>query len=136
MSDEPSEELSPLAALQSAFFDGVVRILRPRRQLRLFLGVAGGTVFAVGVLLAPFWNVPLLPWLDAGQVAGVAVIGGSYALGLWHLSRSSAPRACEDQPPDVTSTNVVAQLTRLHKLHVLGALTDEEFRQAKSRVLK
>jgi hypothetical protein len=31
---------------------------------------------------------------------------------------------------------VVAQLTRLHKLHVLGALTDEEFRQAKSRVLK
>jgi hypothetical protein len=133
MARNGTEELSPLSALQSAFFDGVVRILRPHRVLRLLVGLGGGTVFAAGLLLAPFWNVPLLAWLDAGQVAGMALIGGSYALGLWHLSRGHAPRTPTDQPLDA---DLVAQLERLHQLHALGALTEEEFRQAKSRVLE
>lgn len=135
MAEERSDELSPLAALQSAFFDGVVRFLKPRPALRLLVGVLGGIAFAAGAILAPFWNVPLLGWLDAGQVAGTALIGGSYALGLWHLARAGAHREGKDCQPYSASKGVVAQLDRLHELHASGALTDEEFTQAKSRVL-
>lgn len=132
-----SRDIQPIAAFRRAFVDGTVRVLRAHPIVRVLVGLAGALVFLVGALLAPFWNVPLVSWLTAGEVAGPALALGLYALGVWHLS-GKRPSSSEKLARDTAvsgPSDVVARLSQLHDLHARGALTNEEFHSAKSKVL-
>jgi hypothetical protein len=86
-------ESNPVAAFRAAVAEAAVAFSRRHPVVRLSVGAAGAILFLVGGLLAPFWNVPLLAWLSAGQVAGPCLAIGLAALGVWHLSgRTDASR--------------------------------------------
>ena len=90
MASDPASKLEPVKAGQQVVLGGVVGFLAARPMFRLLLGAFGFGLLLLGLLLAPFWSVPLLSWLSGGQVAGVSLVGGFGAIGLWHLSRPKA----------------------------------------------
>lgn len=136
MPDDSSREQKPVAAVEQAVIGGAIGYLRLHPILRSIFGGAGALLFILGVIAAPLWNVPIFAWLYGNQIAATGLIGGLGALGIWYLSgpgvgSPSAGVIIQSNP----STDLVNQLERLRDLHVSGGITDEEFRQAKTKLL-
>ena len=136
MADSSSRELQPVVELRRAVTGGTVAFLTPRRVLRAVVGAIGAILFVFGLIAAPFWNVPVLPWLSVGQLAGSCLGAGLSILGIWYLSghggvSRSALRPTETAP----RVDLADQLERLKDLHNSGDLSDEEYKRAKSRML-
>lgn len=135
MSDDSSRELQPVVELRRAVTGGAVAFLSSRPILRSILGAAGALLFTIGVIAAPFWDVPILSWLKGSQIAATSLAGGLGALGIWYLSRRRGARPAASRPPGPPPVDLVLQLERLKDLHNSGDLSDEEFKRAKTRVL-
>ena len=76
----------PSEALRQAVEGAAIGFLGSHPIARFIFGAIGAVFFIVGVMAAPFWEVPLLSWLSAGQVAATCLAGGLAALGIWYVS--------------------------------------------------
>jgi len=81
----------PADALRNAVEGAAIGFLGSHPILRTIVGAIGALLFLVGVIAAPFWEVPLLSWLSAGQVAGTCLAGGLAVLGIWYVSGQRKP---------------------------------------------
>lgn len=91
--------------------------------LRAVVRLVGVVLLAAGAVAFMLQHVPGLTWVK-GAIAS-CVAGGLGALGICYLSDRVSRRP----------TDLGGHLSRLAELHASGALTDEEFARAKSRVL-
>jgi len=140
MPDLSARDLQPVATLRRAVLGGTIDYLRTRPTLHVLVGATGAVLLGIGIIAAPLWEVPLLSWLSAGQVAGVCLTGGLAAMGIWYLSRRTATKLPDPREQATTLSaqpiDLADQLRRLKELHASGALSDAEFERAKSRVLE
>jgi hypothetical protein len=81
----------PAEALRQAVEGAAIGFLGSHPILRFIVGVIGAVLFLVGVVAAPFWEVPLLSWLSAGQVAATCLAGGVATLGICYVSGRRKP---------------------------------------------
>jgi hypothetical protein len=135
MSDESSRQVQPVAELRRAVTGSSITFLSSRPLLRSVFGVAGAILFIIGVIAAPFWNVPVLAWLNAGQIAATCLAGGLGALGVWYVSGRAGVNTSSRAVAATQQVDLVGQLERLKGLHDSADLTDDEFKRAKARLL-
>lgn len=81
-------DLNPAKALWQAVTKGAIDLLKKHRIFRFLVACFGILALVIGLPAAIFWNVPLLSWLDGKDVAIPLLAAGSYALGIFYMSRN------------------------------------------------
>jgi hypothetical protein len=92
----------------------------------------GVLLLIVGSVCFMLKNVELFAWAEGPVVPSFAA--GVSGLGIWYLSG----RKYENRKTNTSgnSSELVSDLAQLKELHAAGALTDEEFKDVKQRLLK